>query len=122
MLIVTGDTKVVSRGQADKLFINTAGVGVFRRPADISSFNARPGDKVLVSGPVGDHGVAILLAREALDIEAEIVSDTAPLNGLIACLLEATSGVHCLKDATPRRHGDRPQRDCAQRQRRHCRQ
>jgi hydrogenase expression/formation protein HypE len=98
--IVTGDTKVVSRGQADKIFINTAGIGVFRRSVDISSMNARPGDKVLVSGPIGDHGVAIMLAREALDIEADIVSDTAPLNGLIADLFKATTAVHCLKDPT----------------------
>jgi hydrogenase expression/formation protein HypE len=98
--IVTGDTKVVNRGQADRIFINTAGVGVFRRPVDISALNARPGDKVLVSGPIGDHGIAVMLAREALEIEADIVSDTAPLNGLIARLFEATSKVHCLKDPT----------------------
>jgi len=98
--IVTGDTKVVSRGQADKIFINTAGVGLFRRPVEISSLNARPGDKVLLSGPVGDHGIAIMLAREALDIEADIESDTAPLNGLIAALFEATSAIRCLKDPT----------------------
>ena len=98
--IVTGDTKVVNQGQADKIFINTAGVGVFRKAVDISSLNAQPGDKVLLSGPVGDHGIAIMLAREALDIEADIVSDTAPLNGLIAQLLEATTEVRCLKDAT----------------------
>ena len=99
--IVTGDTKVVNQGQADKIFINTAGLGLFRRAVDISSLNARPGDKVLLSGPVGDHGIAIMLAREALDIEADVISDTAPLNGLVAQLLEkANQQVHCLKDAT----------------------
>ena len=98
--VVTGDTKVVSQGQADKIFINTAGVGLFRREVELSSLNAQPGDKVLLSGPIGDHGIAVMLAREALDIEADIVSDTAPLNGLIDGLFEATTEVRCLKDAT----------------------
>ncbi|MFQ5651926.1 MAG: hydrogenase expression/formation protein HypE [bacterium] len=98
--IVTGDTKVVNRGSADKIFINTAGLGIFKHKLDISSLNARPGDKVLLNGPVGDHGISIMLARETLDMEAEIVSDTAPLNDLIQRVLEATDNVHCLKDAT----------------------
>jgi len=98
--IVTGDTKVVHRGSADKIFINTAGIGIFQDQISLSSLNAEPGDKVLLSGPIGDHGIAVMLAREALDIETDIQSDTAPLNGLIHALLDATKAVHCLKDAT----------------------
>lgn len=98
--IVTGDTKVVHRGKADKIFINTAGIGVVRRPVDISLSNARPGDKLLVSGYVGDHGIAIMLAREALEMEADIQSDTAPLNGLVQAILDVTAEIHCLKDPT----------------------
>jgi hydrogenase expression/formation protein HypE len=98
--IVTGDTKVVPRGSADKIFINTSGIGIFKDQINLSSLNAKPGDKVLLSGPIGDHGVAVMLAREALDIESNIQSDTAPLNGLINVLLDSTKGVHCLKDAT----------------------
>ena len=98
--IVTGDTKVVHRGSADKIFINTAGIGIFQDQISLSSLNAEPGDKVLLSGPIGDHGIAVMLAREALDFETDIQSDTAPLNGLIHALLDATKAVHCLKDAT----------------------
>jgi hydrogenase expression/formation protein HypE len=99
--IVTGDTKVVSRGQADKIFINTAGIGIARSSLDLSVFNAQPGDKVLLSGPVGNHGIAIMLAREALEIETDVESDTAPLHTLVADLLAAAvDGLHCLKDPT----------------------
>ncbi len=99
--IVTGDTKVVQRGKADGLFINTAGVGVVRANWPIGQTQLQPGDKVLLSGPVGDHGIAIMLAREALDMETEIQSDTAPLHTLVAALFEvAGEGVHCLKDPT----------------------
>jgi hydrogenase expression/formation protein HypE len=99
--IVTGDTKVVSRGQADKLFINTAGIGLLRHAVELSALNARPGDKVLLSGSVGDHGIAIMLAREALELEADIQSDTAPLHTLVAALIAAVGdGLHCLKDPT----------------------
>jgi hydrogenase expression/formation protein HypE len=98
--IVTGDTKVVQRGKADGCYINTAGVGVFERPVSLGAANARPGDAVIVSGPIGDHGVTILLARGELDIESDITSDTAPLNGLIDRLLDATTGVRCIRDAT----------------------
>jgi hydrogenase expression/formation protein HypE len=98
--IVTGDTKVVQRGKADGCYINTAGVGVFERPVSLGAVNARPGDAVIVSGPIGDHGVTILLARGELDIESDITSDTAPLNGLIDRLLDATTGVRCIRDAT----------------------
>jgi hydrogenase expression/formation protein HypE len=98
--IVTGDTKVVNHGSADKLFINTAGVGLIRDGANLSAYNARPGDKVLVSGPVGDHGVAVMIARESLDLELDVVSDTAALHGLTAALLDRVPDVHCLKDPT----------------------
>ncbi len=99
--IVTGDTKVVQRGKADGLFINTAGVGIVRARWPMGQAQVQPGDKVLLSGPIGDHGIAILLAREALDIETTVQSDTAPLHSLVAALLEAAEdGVHCLKDPT----------------------
>ncbi len=99
--IVTGDTKVVQRGKADGIFINTAGVGVVRATTHIGQAQVKAGDKVLLSGPVGDHGIAIMLAREALDIEADIVSDSAPLHSLVAQVLAAVGdGLHCLKDPT----------------------
>lgn len=99
--IVTGDTKVVQRGKADGLFINTAGVGIVRAPQLISSTQARPGDKILLSGYVGDHGIAVMMAREALDIELDVVSDTAPLHMLVANVLAAGGeDVHCMKDPT----------------------
>ena len=99
--IVTGDTKVVQRGKADGLFINTAGVGIIRATWLLGQTQLQPGDKVLLSGPVGDHGIAIMLAREALDIETDVESDTAPLHSLVAALLAAAGdGVHCLKDPT----------------------
>jgi hydrogenase expression/formation protein HypE len=98
--VVTGDTKVVQRGKADGCYINTAGVGVVEHEGSLGVATARPGDVILVSGPIGDHGVTIMLARGELDIEADIVSDTAPLNGLVASLLEAAPGVRALRDAT----------------------
>ncbi|MGQ0604527.1 MAG: hydrogenase expression/formation protein HypE [Anaerolineales bacterium] len=98
--IVTGDTKVVNRGKADQLFINTAGVGLIRREATLSAFNARPGDKVIINGPLGDHGIAVMIARESLDMELDVVSDTAALHTLAAALLNAVPDVRCLKDPT----------------------
>lgn len=99
--IVTGDTKVVERDKADGVFINTAGVGLVQANWPIGQMHARPGDRILLSGPVGDHGIAVMLAREALDIETDTQSDTAPLHGLVADLLAAVGdGVHCLKDPT----------------------
>ena len=99
--IVTGDTKVVQRGKADGIFINTAGVGIVRSTTHIGQAQVQAGDKVLLSGPVGDHGIAIMLAREALEIEADIVSDSAPLHSLVAQVLAASgNGLHCLKDPT----------------------
>ena len=98
--IVTGDTKVVQRGKADGCYVNTAGVGVIERPGELGVATARPGDAVIVSGPIGEHGITIMLARGELDIESEVTSDTAPLNGLVERLLDAAPGVRGLRDAT----------------------
>jgi hydrogenase expression/formation protein HypE len=98
--VVTGDTKVVEKGKADGCYINTAGVGAIRHDLDLGVANARPGDAIIVSGPIGDHGVTIMLARGELDLEADIASDTAPLNGLVAGLLSRTPGVRAMRDAT----------------------
>ena len=104
--VVTGDTKVVARGAADKLFINTAGVGVLRRDVRISAANARPGDKVIVSGTIGDHGTTIMIARGELELETEIESDTAPLHNLVREMLDEaesrgmSEAIHCLRDPT----------------------
>jgi hydrogenase expression/formation protein HypE len=98
--VVTGDTKVVQKGKADGCYINTAGVGVIDREMNLGVARAQPGDAIIVSGPIGDHGITIMLARGELDIEADIASDTAPLNGLIAGLLDAVPGVRAMRDAT----------------------
>ncbi|MCB1926281.1 MAG: hydrogenase expression/formation protein HypE, partial [Gammaproteobacteria bacterium] len=98
--IVTGDTKVVPRGAADRLFINTAGIGVIPAGIDISSHRARPGDAILINGFVGDHGAAIADARGELALESNIVSDCQPLNGLVQAMLAVCPDIHCLRDAT----------------------
>ncbi|MFV0370512.1 MAG: hydrogenase expression/formation protein HypE [Azonexus sp.] len=98
--VVTGDTKVVERGKADGVFITTTGVGVLMDGIALSGSYARPGDAVLVSGPVGDHGMAIMSVRESLSFAAPIVSDSAALHGLIADLLTAVPQVHVLRDPT----------------------
>ncbi|HTY82317.1 MAG TPA: hydrogenase expression/formation protein HypE [Dehalococcoidales bacterium] len=98
--IVTGDTKVVDRGGADRLFINTAGIGIVPEGVNISASNARPGDKVIVSGTVGDHGIAVLSQREGLKFESPVVSDCAPLNGLVKEMLGAARNIHCMRDPT----------------------
>jgi hydrogenase expression/formation protein HypE len=98
--VVTGDTKVVERGKADGVYITTTGVGVLRPGIDCSGANARPGDVVLLSGPIGEHGMAIMSLRENLSFDAPIVSDTAALHGLIDALLTAVPGVRVLRDAT----------------------
>ncbi|MGH9267850.1 MAG: hydrogenase expression/formation protein HypE [Acidimicrobiales bacterium] len=98
--IVTGDTKVVNRGAADGLYITTAGVGVVPDGVNLDARSVRPGDKVLVSGYVGDHGMAVMLARGDLELEADISSDTAPLNGLVEALLAAAPATRFLRDPT----------------------
>ena len=117
--IVTGDTKVVERGKADGCYINTAGVGVIERDIGLGVAQARPGDAILVSGPIGDHGVTIMLARGELDIEADIISDTAPLNGLVSS--PAVAGRRGARAARrdPGRRGHHPQRDRHARPARH---
>ena len=98
--IVAGDTKVVQKGKADGLYINTTGVGVITAGTQIGGAQARPGDAILLSGPIGDHGIAVLSARGELGFEADIRSDVAPLNHLVAALLEASNQVHVLRDPT----------------------
>ncbi len=98
--IVTGDTKVVERGAADKLFINTSGIGVVPAGVTLSARNARPGDVVIVSGLLGDHGAAILIARKQLALDADIASDCQPLDGLVVAMLAACPAIRCLRDAT----------------------
>jgi len=98
--VATGDTKVVERGKADGIYINTAGVGVVERDVTLGPDLIEPGDRVLVSGPIGDHGMAIMIARGELELEVELDSDTASLNGLVEALLGATGGVRCLRDPT----------------------
>jgi len=98
--IITGDTKVVHKGSADKLFINTAGVGIIPQGVDISGSNARPGDKVILSGTIGDHGIAVLSQREGLSFSTQLESDCAPLGSLVKDMLEASPNIHCLRDPT----------------------
>jgi hydrogenase expression/formation protein HypE len=98
--IIAGDTKVVNQGQADKLFITTSGVGIISPGVDISGANARSGDKVLLSGTIGDHGISIMSQREGLRFSMALESDCAPLNKLVSQMLEVSSKIHCLRDPT----------------------
>lgn len=98
--VVTGDTKVVERGKGDGIFITTTGVGVLPDGLELGGNRARPGDVVIVSGSIGDHGVAIMSQRENLSFDAPIVSDTAALNGLIAAMLATQADIRCLRDPT----------------------
>jgi len=98
--VVAADTKVVERGKADRIFINTAGVGVIAPGVDVAGQNAKPGDLVLINGPVGDHGIAVLSTREGLSFQTEIQSDSAPLNGLVNDMLEVSRNIHVLRDPT----------------------
>ncbi|MBI4674175.1 MAG: hydrogenase expression/formation protein HypE [Chloroflexi bacterium] len=98
--IVAGDTKVVQRGKADGLYINTAGVGALRDGIHIHGANARPGDVVILSGTIGDHGIAVLSARGDLGFEAQVVSDVAPLNHLVAAMLDTRANIHVMRDPT----------------------
>jgi len=98
--IVTGDTKVVEKGKGDGLFINTSGIGRVLPGISLSADQARPGDAILLSGPIGDHGIAILSQREGLEFESPIVSDCAPLHRLVAAMLEASPAIRCMRDPT----------------------
>ena len=98
--VIAGDTKVVERGKGDGVFITTTGVGMVPDGIDISGDRARPGDRILVSGTMGDHGVAIMSLRENLTFETTIRSDTAALHGLVAAMVDAVPAIHCLRDPT----------------------
>ncbi|MCX6005155.1 MAG: hydrogenase expression/formation protein HypE [Chloroflexi bacterium] len=98
--IITGDTKVVNHGKADKLFINTAGIGVIRKGLDISGANAKVGDKIILSGSIGEHGIAVMSQREGLQFSVPVQSDCAPLNRLVSDMLGASRKINCLRDPT----------------------
>jgi hydrogenase expression/formation protein HypE len=98
--IVTGDTKVVEKGKGDGLFINTTGIGVVPDGVQLSASRARPGDRVILSGAIGDHGIAILAKREGLEFDTEIQSDSAPLHGLVSAMLGASAEIRCMRDPT----------------------
>jgi hydrogenase expression/formation protein HypE len=98
--IVTGDTKVVEKGKGDGVFINTTGVGVVTDGMELSADRAQPGDKVLLSGSIGEHGIAILAQREGIEFETTIESDSAALNTLVREMLQACSGIRCMRDPT----------------------
>ena len=98
--IVAGDTKVVEKGGADKIFINTSGIGLIDSGVDISSKNAQVGDKIILSGTIGDHGIAILGAREKFDFQTKVKSDCQPLNGIVSQILKVSKKIHTLRDPT----------------------
>ncbi|MDQ7787213.1 MAG: hydrogenase expression/formation protein HypE [Thermodesulfovibrionales bacterium] len=98
--IVAGDTKVVNKGKADGIFINTSGVGVIDEGIEISPSRVKPGDKVILSGPIGNHGVSIMAERNGLSFNPPVISDTAPLNGLVREMLKKTKKIHALRDPT----------------------
>jgi hydrogenase expression/formation protein HypE len=98
--VVTGDTKVVPKGAVDKIFINTSGIGLIPPAVDIASHHAKPGDQIILSGSIADHGITILTRREGLSFETSITSDTAPLNHMVKQILAAGRGIHVLRDPT----------------------
>ena len=98
--IATGDTKVVNRGHGDGAYINTSGIGLIPKGVNIGPRRAKPGDVVMISGSIGDHGIAVMSVREGLSFQAEIRSDTAPLAGMVQSMIEANSEIHCLRDLT----------------------
>lgn len=98
--VVTGDTKVVPKGAVDKIFINSSGIGLIPEHVNISGHNARPGDKVLLSGSIADHGITVLTQREGMNFDSSIVSDTAPLNHMVKRMLLACEDIHVLRDPT----------------------
>jgi hydrogenase expression/formation protein HypE len=98
--LVTGDTKVVDRGKADKIFINTSGIGAVPNEVNIHPARATAGDKIIISGPIAVHGIAIMSVREGLEFETEVASDTAPLHELVAAMVAAKIDIHVLRDPT----------------------
>jgi hydrogenase expression/formation protein HypE len=100
VILVTGDTKVVEKGKGDKIFINTSGIGIIEKEIEISPRKVKPGDKILINGPIGLHGIAILSKREGIEFEVEIESDTAPLNSLVADILSVSGNIHWMRDPT----------------------
>jgi hydrogenase expression/formation protein HypE len=100
VMLVTGDTKVVDRGKGDKIFINTSGVGIIKDGVDISPKKIKVGDKIIVNGEIALHGIAIMSVREGLEFETQIESDTAPLNGLVEEMLNASNNIHVMRDPT----------------------
>lgn len=100
VMLVTGDTKVVDRGKGDKVFINTSGVGILAEGVDINPKHARVGDKIILSGTIADHGIAIMSVREGLEFDTPLQSDSAPLNGLVQLMLDASKKIHVLRDPT----------------------
>jgi len=98
--VVTGDTKVVPKGAVDKIFINTSGLGLIPRDIDIASHKARPGDQIILSGTIADHGIAILTQREGLSFATSITSDTAPLNHMVKQMFAVSKAIHVLRDPT----------------------
>jgi hydrogenase expression/formation protein HypE len=100
VIIVTGDTKVVPKGAVDKIFVNTSGIGRIPHGVDISSRNARSGDKIILSGTIADHGMAVLTRREGMAFESPVKSDTAPLNHMVSRMLSVSNDIHVLRDPT----------------------
>jgi hydrogenase expression/formation protein HypE len=100
VLLVTGDTKVVDRGKADGCFVTTSGLGLVEHEHEISADQARPGDAVILSGPIAEHGMAIMATRAELDLETPVMSDTAPLHELVLDMLDTGGTIHCLRDPT----------------------
>jgi hydrogenase expression/formation protein HypE len=98
--LIAGDTKVVEKGHGDGVYINTSGIGLVPEGVHIGPQRARPGDVVLISGNIGEHGIAVMSMRQGLDFQVSVESDSAPLNGLVAAMLEVTTGIHALRDPT----------------------
>ncbi|MDM8549513.1 hydrogenase expression/formation protein HypE [Desulfobacterales bacterium HSG2] len=98
--IVAGDTKVVPKGAADKIFINTSGIGLIPPHANIAGNNAQPGDKIILSGTIADHGIAVLIQREGMTFDSSVISDTAPLNYMVKRMLMRSNKIHALRDPT----------------------
>lgn len=98
--IVAGDTKVVNKGKGDGIFINTTGLGIVEEDIDISPSSVMPGDKVILSGPIGNHGISVIGERNGLSFDPPVLSDTAPLNGLVSDMLRVTKKIHAMRDPT----------------------